>query len=111
VRAVALVGSYARGEARPDSDIDLVVLTVDVERVVADAELSRALGAEPVQAHREWGVLIERRFVLPEGIEVDVGVVPLSWAGDDPGTQRVVADGLQIIYDPDGLLAALISPG
>ncbi|HEU5369760.1 MAG TPA: nucleotidyltransferase domain-containing protein, partial [Ktedonobacterales bacterium] len=27
--ALALVGSYARGAARPDSDVDLVVLTTD----------------------------------------------------------------------------------
>ena len=27
VQAIALVGSYARGEARDDSDIDLVLLT------------------------------------------------------------------------------------
>jgi predicted nucleotidyltransferase len=29
IRAVALVGSHARGTARPDSDIDLMLLTTD----------------------------------------------------------------------------------
>jgi hypothetical protein len=87
-----------------------VVLTTDVARVVADETLPRALGAEPIVAHREWGVLIERRFALPDGTEVDVGIVPPSWADTDPvdpGTARVVADGLVAVHDPDGLLARL----
>jgi Nucleotidyltransferase domain len=56
IRGLALVGSWARGSARTDSDVDLVVLTTD-----------------PV----------------------------------DPGTRRVVTDGMRILHDPDGRLAAL----
>jgi len=36
IRAVALVGSHARGTAGPDSDIDLMLLATDRESFRAD---------------------------------------------------------------------------
>ena len=36
VQAIALVGSYARGEARDDSDIDLVLLTDQPQNYLED---------------------------------------------------------------------------
>jgi hypothetical protein len=42
---------------------------------------------------------------------VEFGVVSPAWASTAPlddGTRRVVADGLQALYDPDGLLAELV---
>ena len=105
VRAAAMVGSWARGEARPDSDVDVVLLTT-----------SPALYAEPpwpdcelVQT-REWGVLTERRLRFSSGLELELGVAPLSWAAADPvdpGTRKVVSDGMRILHDPDRLLAKL----
>jgi len=103
VRALGLVGSHARGAARTDSDVDLVVLAdeaVDVD----------ALGGELIRTRR-WGVLTEYRYALADGLELDVGVAPMSWASVDPldpGTARVVRDGLRILHDPDGLLGALV---
>jgi predicted nucleotidyltransferase len=38
VGAVVLVGSYARGSARPDSDIDLVLLLDNPQAFLADTE-------------------------------------------------------------------------
>jgi hypothetical protein len=59
---------------------------------------------------QDWGPLREIRLVRPSGFEVEMGVVPLSWAGTEPvdaGTFRVINDGHRIVYDPDGALAAL----
>jgi predicted nucleotidyltransferase len=112
VAAVALVGSWARGAERPDSDLDLVVLTDDpagyLERDDWVDELQP--GAELV-ATRDWGTIVERRIRLPSGLEVEVGIGRPSWADTspvDPGTRRVVRDGMQALYDPRGLLAALV---
>lgn len=58
----------------------------------------------------QWGVITERRFAMSSGLEVDLAVGPLGWASVqplDPGTRRVVRDGMRVLYDPDGLLAAL----
>ena len=60
---------------------------------------------------RRLGTVTERRFALPSGLEVELGVAPPSWAATDPvdeGTRRVVADGVSVIYDPEGLLSGLL---
>lgn len=112
IRALALVGSRARGAPRPGSDVDLVLLT-DEPALYTDAEgWVRELGGAGVVKTDSWGVLTERRFVLPSGLEVEVDVGPPSWAAVAPldeGTRRVAAGGLRALHDPDGLLARLIA--
>lgn len=59
----------------------------------------------------QWGPLTERRFVLPSGLEVEVGVASPSWVTTDPvdpGTRSVVEGGMSILYDPEGLLVRLV---
>ena len=109
--AVALVGSWARGAAREDSDVDLVLLTDDVAAYTDRDDWVPGLGGLGVAATRTWGALTERRLVLPGGLEADVGIVPPSWARTDPvdpGTARVVRDGLEVLHDPAGQLARLL---
>ena len=109
VRALALVGSRARDDARYDSDVDVVLLTTDPGRYLAADDWALALGAEIV-ATRHWGMLTERRLLLPTGMEVDFGVVDPSWAATAPlddGTAEVARDGLIPVYDPDSILERL----
>jgi nucleotidyltransferase-like protein len=109
--AAALVGSWARGDAHPDSDVDIVLLTDSPATYVDHADWTTALGAVAVVRTRQWG-LTERRAALAGGLEVDFGVVSVVWASTEPvdaGTRRVVADGLVALYDPDGLLSALVA--
>jgi uncharacterized protein len=111
LRAIALVGSWASGTPRPDSDIDLVILTTRVDSYVATDDWWTFLGmAEPRRIAR-WGTVTERRVGLPSGLEVEFGIAPLTWAAIDPvdpGTRDVVRDGCRIIHDPDGLLRSLL---
>jgi uncharacterized protein len=115
VYGLALVGSHARNAARPDSDIDLIVLAQNPSGFrdaawLTTIEWSRA-GVRPIKwSDEEYGVVWSRRmWFKPEG-EVEFGFAPLSWADVSPvdkGTQRVVSDGCRILYDPDGLLKRL----
>ena len=109
--AVALVGSWARNEAREESDVDLVVLTDDPTSYTEDDDWIHELapGATVVRTGR-WSVIAERRFRLPSGLELEIGVGLPSWAATEPiddGTRRVVKAGFRSLYDPHGLLRNL----
>lgn len=110
VSAVALVGSWARGTGRADSDVDVVVLADDPTALVAGENLPTALGALALLGETRFGVLLAVRLAMPHDVELELGIAPPSWAATTPvdaGTARVVAGGMAILRDPDGLLAAL----
>ncbi len=112
VVAVGLAGSQARGTAGPDSDVDLVVLTGDRDGYLGAGWVAGLLGAGATDLRTQrWGPLLERRFRLPGGLEVELGFAPESWAAlpADPGTAGVVADGLVVLHDPAGLLGRLVA--
>ena len=111
VVAVGLAGSWAHGNARMDSDVDVVLLTEDRTLYLEDDAWVYEVGGVRLVWTRGWGPMTERRFALPSGLEVELGVAPPSWAATDPvdeGTRRVVADGVSIVYDPKGVLARLL---
>jgi predicted nucleotidyltransferase len=110
VRAVALIGSWARRAPRPESDVDVLLLTEEPSLYIEQEDWIRQLGGIAPATTREWGAVTERRFRLPDGREVELGVGSPSWASVTPvdeGTRRVASDGLLALYDPDGLLGEL----
>lgn len=110
VRALALVGSWARDDSTHGSDVDLVLLVDEPARYLRDDSWAKELGATLSLRTESWGAVTERRLALPSGLEIDVGITSLSWAATEPvdaGTARVVSDGIRILFDPDGLLARL----
>jgi hypothetical protein len=112
LRAVALVGSWARDAPRSDSDVDLLLLT-DYPAVYLDEERwADALGATAFVRTQQWGVVTERRVALASGLEIEVGVTSPAWALTSPldaGTRQAVSDGLVVLHDPDRLLVTLLT--
>lgn len=112
VVAVGLAGSWARGEACMDSDVDLVLLTTTKQKYLDDESWVLELGGLRVIRTEHWGPLMtERRFVLPSGLEVEAGIAPPSWAATDPvdaNLRPIVREGFRILYDPEGLLRHLM---
>lgn len=112
VRALALVGSWAYGAPRDDSDVDVVLLTDVPESFVARDDWLAEVGGVRLVRTLDWGGVTERRFALPSGLEVEFGIGRPPWASADPldeGTRRVVSDGIRVLHDPDGLLALLVA--
>jgi Nucleotidyltransferase domain len=117
VLAVALLGSYARDQARPASDVDLIVIASDPKHFrhqthwVYDLPWEQ-LGVQVFSwADEDYGAVCSRRFVLSTGLNVEVGFAAPSWAAIDPadaGTQGVVRGGMWILLDPSGLLNHLL---
>ncbi|MFF9164275.1 nucleotidyltransferase domain-containing protein [Streptomyces longwoodensis] len=112
VVGLLLVGSCARGAARRDSDVDLVLLTTDPSRYLLEDAWVADLRLGEVIRTRSWGPVTERRCRTASGLEVELAVGPPEWARTgpvDPGTRRVVADGARVLHDPAGVLAALVA--
>jgi len=109
IAAVALVGSHARGEARPDSDIDLVLLCEDPHAFVAHTSWIHSFGAVERCHTEDWGMVTSLRVYYTEGLEVEFGMTTLAWAAllVDPAAQDVVSHGAiplrrrreEILYD------------
>jgi hypothetical protein len=111
VRAVALVGSWARGAARQGSDIDLIVLSRTPDDLVAGTSWIECVDTPNTAVGiQEWGAIRSVRVQYASGLEVEYGIGSLGWAHTSPvdsGTRRVVSDGMVNLYDPDGLVARL----
>jgi uncharacterized protein len=110
VLGLLLVGSCARNAARPDSDIDLVLLTDEITRYADDTWADELNLGEPTRV-RPWGPITERRFLTNTGLEVEINIGSLEWANAapvDPGTQQVVTDGARILHDPGDTLITLL---
>ncbi len=108
VAAVALVGSHARGDARPDSDVDLVVLSSSPARLLADRGWTARFGVVKAAEFEDWGRVTSLRVWYEDALEVEFGVAAPDWAtSPDDGTRRVVSSGLRILWDPNGLFDSL----
>lgn len=111
VLALALVGSHACHAARPDSDIDFVIICRDQPGMARDTSWVRRFG-EPVScAEEDWGTVTSIRATYADGQEIEFGLAAASWAAlpVDEGTRRVVSDGIVILSDPSGILERLIA--
>ena len=97
VSAVALVGSQARGDAGPGSDIDLVVLCDDPRAYVEDDAWPAEIGGELIRTQR-WGDVTERRLRIP-GIEaeLELGFVTRAW--DPP--PKLCKDAKWLLVHPE----------
>ena len=108
IRAVALVGSFARDAATEDSDIDLVILTNEPGRYLADTQWVKRFGPVAKQQIENYGKLTSVRVWYIGGREVEYGITTPDWAMSplDDGTRRVVADGIKVLFERE----ALVSP-
>jgi len=109
VVAAALVGSHARGEARPDSDVDVVLLSPTPDAFFEDTTWLTQLGVVAQQQEERWGRVRTLRVWLDDGTELELNFAPADWARAplDPATRRVIDGGLRVLFDRAGAFAAL----
>lgn len=108
VAAVGLVGSHARGDARPDSDVDLLVLSSSPTQLLENRGWTSRFGVVKAAEVEDWGRVTSLRVWYESGLEVECGFATLDWAtSPDDGTRRVVSDGLRVLWDPNGLFGSI----
>jgi hypothetical protein len=109
IEAVALVGSYARGEASEGSDVDLVILTSNVDKYLRDRSWISVFGDVTECREEDYGRVTSVRAFYGGRLEVEYGFTTPDWADApiDAGTLRVVTDGMEVAYDPQGIVAKM----
>jgi predicted nucleotidyltransferase len=110
IDAVALVGSHARGAAKPSSDVDLVILTSCPKRYLEDTNWVSTFGKVSDQVIEDWGMVTSLRVWYEYGEEVEFGITTPAWVASplDEGTRKTISDGIRILFDRHDGLAAVI---
>jgi predicted nucleotidyltransferase len=105
IASVILVGSYARGQASPSSDVDLVLRVEDPDAFIHNRAWASDLGDVVRTELEDWGRVQSVRVWYAEGLEVEYGFTDLEWGTDpdDSATQDVIRDGYRALCarDPD----------
>jgi len=106
IRAVALVGSYARETATETSDIDLVIMAADPQKYLTNTEWTRVFGTAITKNVEEYGKLTSLRVWYESGLEIEYGFTTYDWANVplDKGTKRVIDDGMRVLFEKEALL-------
>ncbi len=111
IDSAAIVGSYARQTAHPESDVDIAILTDSWQDFTTDLSWLEALFPSARETRVEtWGPVKAVRFWLDE-LEIELNFSPLFWANVpvDPGTANVVAGGMTIMKDNLSRLQTLVT--
>jgi predicted nucleotidyltransferase len=111
ILGILLVGSQASGTARPDSDVDLVIIAENCEAYLSKLEWAAEFGDVSRTQTEDWGKLTSPRVWYQAGLEVEFGFADKSWAATalDAGTQDVLAEGYRILFERDDLLTKAIT--
>ncbi|MFL0250304.1 nucleotidyltransferase domain-containing protein [Clostridium neuense] len=101
INAVVLVGSYARGEEKEDSDVDLTIISTTPKLLIEDAEFVNDFGKLIKVEKENYGRVTSIRAWYEDGMEVEFGITSPLWISKplDEGTLKVLKDGYKVILD------------
>jgi uncharacterized protein len=117
IRGMARAGSWARGNPRPASDLDLLLLTDLAESYrnrawLREIDFRKAGFRLRSIENAIYGVVWSAHLHLTPAADVELTFAKCTWASVEPvdnGTRIVVQDAFQIIFDRDGILANLVT--
>jgi predicted nucleotidyltransferase len=111
VKAVGLVGSYAREAASPDSDIDIIILAEDPGEFIKNTDWLKSFGLIKKMLVEDYGRVTSLRAWYENGREVEFGLTTPAWAGSplEDGTERTIQKGMQVLFERELLLSPLLN--
>jgi predicted nucleotidyltransferase len=111
IDGIALVGSYARNQAKEYSDIDLIILTNSKGAYISNKEWLNQFGDIEISRLENYGAVTSWHVHYKNSHEVEFGIALPSWTNHpvDQGTKEVISDGIIILYDPKDLFKKLIN--
>ena len=107
IQVAALVGSYANDTATQESDIDLVIVTKEPIKYIADIQWAVQFGNIERQQCEDYGLVTSLRVWYTRGLEVEYGITDLRWTTDplDEGTREVIKNGIQVLFERGNILS------
>ena len=110
IEGACIIGSYARGTQKPNSDIDTIIFTKNPNIFIKDKEWVNTFGKTKRILIEQWSKVTILRCFYFSGMEIEFGISTIDWTTVpvDKGTYRIVADGLIILHDPTGKINKLI---
>jgi predicted nucleotidyltransferase len=117
-RAMAVCGSWARGDARSDSDLDILILASDPIRIrrrqnwLRDLPYSTAGFRYRSHQTATYGVVWSAHIELTPDAELELSFAFPNWADTSPideGTYVCVSGGFRIEADKDQALHRLVA--
>ncbi len=101
IDAVLLVGSYARGDEKAQSDVDLVMITTNKEKYLQQRFFDVFGTVKNYQIEYYGRVTSIRVWYEQNQLEVEFGITTPIWIKKplDDGTKRVLFDVYKIIVD------------
>ncbi len=112
IEGVMLVGSYAAGTARPDSDVDLILLAERPFDYIERREWLQPLGTVIRHVVEDYGNVRSVRVFFADVGEFEFGFASPNWASAEPidsGTRQVLQHGSVVLLDKRGRLERLRS--
>ena len=109
IEVLLVVDSHARGTQRPDSALDLVLVTRMKTELVLDLAFPETFGKVLRRQTEHYGACTSVRVRYEGGLEVEFGLVGPTWLALplDVGTRRVLADGHRVLVDKKRFFEAL----
>jgi predicted nucleotidyltransferase len=116
LRGMAVCGSWARGNPRPDSDLDLLIVAQEPELLRRKQKWIRELNFSDAGFHyidhttAKYGAVWSAHIGLEPEAALELTFAKESWASVhpiDPGTRDVVTDAFKVLIDKDGALQRL----
>ena len=103
IRAVILVGSYARGAARPDSDVDIRLLVVEPRTYTDDHSWVAVFGTVNDVAVRTYDRVTCIQVSFSSAPVIEFGITDAEWTSEpDDGGARSAREGMLVLLDRDG---------
>lgn len=101
IESVIVVGSYARGTNKENSDLDIVIITSYKSGMLANQGFTQEFGKVHKRQIEHYGACTSVRVWYEDGKEVEFGIVEPSWISMplDSGTYKVLSDGYKVIID------------
>ena len=104
IESIVLVGSYANGREKEDSDIDIVIITSNKASMIKNPNFINEFGNIAKKQIEYYKACTSIRSWYKDGKEIEFGIVDSSWIKPplDKGTYNVLSNGYEVIIDKKG---------